>query len=374
MGTKPDASDTPFRRSGTVVDPRMSLALWLRAGRNERGMSLVDVARVTKIQPRILERLEGGKLDNLPAEVFVRGFIRSFAKCCGLDEAEALTRYSAAAQAQLAAPPVAPSPAISASARAMVEVISELAPHVATSVEAPKPEVVEVDLAAGSIAEPLPKQTQSSKKKRRGAKRAKRRSLATGTPSQPVPVIETAAEPVVEPKSIDPTELIEPIVEAAPAIVVQEDVVAKVEILDPLVPPPDDNQDVVATETWQPKMPLATPAPTVPWRRPSLQAPVRSAAAVPSLVIDDADPESAAQVLEDREEARSVLTNAQRRSFLPPALLDREDRSARQGGLTLAVIILLIAATLTLSYLMRRPSSSGDGVTVIESAETLTIG
>jgi hypothetical protein len=27
------------------------------------------------------------------------------------------------------------------------------------------------------------------------------------------------------------------------------------------------------------------------------------------------------------------------------------------------VIILLIAATLTLSYLMRRPSSSGDGVT-----------
>ncbi len=46
-----------------------------------------------------------------------------------------------------------------------------------------------------------------------------------------------------------------------------------------------------------------------------------------------------------------------------PVLLDREDRSARQGGLTLAVIILLIAATLTLSYLMRRPSSSGDGVT-----------
>jgi len=31
--------------------------------------------------------------------------------------------------------------------------------------------------------------------------------------------------------------------------------------------------------------------------------------------------------------------------------------------LTLAVIILLIAATLTLSYLMRRPSASGDGMT-----------
>jgi hypothetical protein len=162
---------------------------------------------------------------------------------------------------------------------------------------------------------------------------------------------------------------------ASSAIVVEE---APVDILDPLVAPPDDNQDVVATETWAPKMPVAAAAPTVPWRRPGLQAPVtaKRAAAVPSLVIDDSDPESAAQVLEDREEARSVLTNAQRRSFLPPALLDREDRSARQGGLTLAVIILLIAATLTLSYLMRRPSSSGDGVTSIdvETPEMITIG
>jgi hypothetical protein len=67
-------------------------------------------------------------------------------------------------------------------------------------------------------------------------------------------------------------------------------------------------------------------------------------------------------VLEDRAEK-----HAPRRSFLPPILLDREDRSARQGGLTLAVIILLIAATLTLSYLMRRPSAGGDGMTRLET-------
>ena len=56
---------------------------------------------------------------------------------------------------------------------------------------------------------------------------------------------------------------------------------------------------------------------------------------------------------------------------MPPILLDREDRSARQGGLTLAVIILLIAATLTLSYLMRRPSPSGDGVTMLDGTSQL---
>jgi hypothetical protein len=111
-------------------------------------------------------------------------------------------------------------------------------------------------------------------------------------------------------------------------------------------------------------------APSVPWRRPAYPvpsaAPAAPAAAVPSLVIDDADPESAERVLEERAEKL-----APRRAFLPPILLDREDRSGRQGGLTLAVILLLIAATLTLSYLMRRPSAGGDGVTMRDAPARL---
>ena len=104
--------------------------------------------------------------------------------------------------------------------------------------------------------------------------------------------------------------------------------------------------------------PLATTSST-PWRRPALPT-------TPSLVIDDADPDRAEREQEERANARD-----QRVSFLPPILLDREDRSARQGGLTLAVIILLIAATLTLSYLMRRPSVSGNGVTMRETPASL---
>jgi hypothetical protein len=121
-----------------------------------------------------------------------------------------------------------------------------------------------------------------------------------------------------------------------------------------------------ASGTWAPTMPPMSSVPSVPWRRPL--APATSSRSgsvvVPSLVIDDADPESAERVLEER--ARDQV-QAPRRSFLPPILLDREDRSTRQGGLTLAVIILLIAATLTLSYLMRRPSASGDGVTRLDA-------
>jgi len=126
---------------------------------------------------------------------------------------------------------------------------------------------------------------------------------------------------------------------------------------------PAGSDEPVATATWAPKMPPIAATPSVPWRRPAYAGTsVAPAVVVPSLVIDDADPESAERILEERAEK-----HAPRRSFLPPILLDREDRSARQGGLTLAVIILLIAATLTLSYLMRRPSAGGDGMTRLDT-------
>src|SRR5215510_4274402 len=126
-----DRSDSP--RSEAVVAARTSLALWLRAGRVHRGMSLDDVAKVTKIQPRILERLEAGKLDGLPAEVFVRGFIRSVARCIGLDEREALQRYAACAGSSMLA---LGSTEIAPAARALVEAMTDLAPRSATAARA----------------------------------------------------------------------------------------------------------------------------------------------------------------------------------------------------------------------------------------------
>lgn len=391
--------------SGTVVDARLSLALWLRAGRAERGLSLDDVARITKIQVRILERLESGAIkpgDGLPADVFLRGFIRSFAKCCGLDEQEALRRYSACTAQLAGAAPVA--------ARAVVDAMGDLAPRtsevVRAAVKAPEapeprhvPDVIEVIEPAPSV-DPVaatgneakadaPTDTaaastaSSKKKKRRGGKRAKRKSLATGTPSQPMPIVAAAADADADaaPATNVSSASADASAPAAPAVATAVDVSAAASVepaapaadvvldptpviepaLDPLVAPASVDEDVIATPIWQPKMPPLATTTTVPWRGPTSAAYVARSTApvVPTLVIDDADPEGAEQVREERVAARSQA----RRSFLPPILLDHEDRSTRQGGLTLAVIILLIAATLTLSYLMRRPSSSGDGVT-----------
>ncbi|KAB2897450.1 MAG: hypothetical protein F9K40_12885, partial [Kofleriaceae bacterium] len=69
-----------------------------------RGLTREHVARVTRIQLRTLERLEEGRFDELPADVFVRGFIRNYARCVGLSVDEALARYAACG---FAAAPVA---------------------------------------------------------------------------------------------------------------------------------------------------------------------------------------------------------------------------------------------------------------------------
>src|SRR5215208_922967 len=51
---------------------REDFAAWLRDQRLARGMTVEDVARITRIQLRALERLEAARFDELPADVFVR--------------------------------------------------------------------------------------------------------------------------------------------------------------------------------------------------------------------------------------------------------------------------------------------------------------
>jgi cytoskeleton protein RodZ len=65
----------------------------LRERRLARGMSLADMARATRIGQSYLDALEGDRLAELPAPVFVRGFIRAY--CEQLDEppGEHLQRY-----------------------------------------------------------------------------------------------------------------------------------------------------------------------------------------------------------------------------------------------------------------------------------------
>lgn len=64
----------------------------LRDARLERGLSIDEVARATRISSRFLVALEEDDYDELPAPVYVRGFLRLYAEQVGLD-AEALIEH-----------------------------------------------------------------------------------------------------------------------------------------------------------------------------------------------------------------------------------------------------------------------------------------
>lgn len=74
----------------TLPDPAASPGVFLRAHRLRRGMSLEQVAAVTKIHPATLDRLEREELHTLPPAVYVRGFVIQFARTLGLDDPEGL--------------------------------------------------------------------------------------------------------------------------------------------------------------------------------------------------------------------------------------------------------------------------------------------
>jgi hypothetical protein len=72
----------------------------LRRAREARALTLGDVSAATKVPRSALELLEAGTLAGLPAHVFVRGFIRSYARTVGLPETMPLGMFDRAVGAR----------------------------------------------------------------------------------------------------------------------------------------------------------------------------------------------------------------------------------------------------------------------------------
>lgn len=71
----------------------LTLGERLKKFRTERRIPIQEVSRLTKIQAKYIEYLEEGYYDRLPADVYVRGFLRSYADFLGLDECVLLKIY-----------------------------------------------------------------------------------------------------------------------------------------------------------------------------------------------------------------------------------------------------------------------------------------
>ena len=65
----------------------------LKQERLLRAVSLEEVAQTTRIPLRTLRLMEADAFDQLPGEVFVRGFIKSYAKTLGLDDDAMVERF-----------------------------------------------------------------------------------------------------------------------------------------------------------------------------------------------------------------------------------------------------------------------------------------
>src|SRR3954454_3292403 len=71
-----------------------SIGQYLRRNREERAMSVEEVSRATRIPVANLERLENDHFDDLPGEVFVRGFLKAYARALSIPVDDVLARYT----------------------------------------------------------------------------------------------------------------------------------------------------------------------------------------------------------------------------------------------------------------------------------------
>src|SRR6187401_867690 len=80
----------------------------LRRQRETKRMSLAEVSRVTRIPLNTLEAIEQDHFDDLPGEVFVKGFLKSYAQTVGLMPDHIVARYTASRRVAMVNPlPVA---------------------------------------------------------------------------------------------------------------------------------------------------------------------------------------------------------------------------------------------------------------------------
>ena len=66
---------------------------YLKSIRLEKGISLEEISNETKIREDNLLLIEKEDFDRLPSEVYIKGFLRAYAKSVGADEEEAVRRY-----------------------------------------------------------------------------------------------------------------------------------------------------------------------------------------------------------------------------------------------------------------------------------------
>lgn len=88
LGTEAASVPTPAAATGKTAD-----GTWLKQLREEQGMSIEDVARLTKIPSRYLKAIESNDKAGLPARVYLQGFVANLARVYKVDASSTTKSY-----------------------------------------------------------------------------------------------------------------------------------------------------------------------------------------------------------------------------------------------------------------------------------------
>ena len=93
MSEKEQTSERNENKTGEKAAASLGVGELLKQAREKKGLSHEQVSEMTRLRVHILKALEGEVWEELPPPVFVRGFIRSYARILDLDEKVALEGY-----------------------------------------------------------------------------------------------------------------------------------------------------------------------------------------------------------------------------------------------------------------------------------------
>ncbi|HCD09479.1 MAG TPA: DUF4115 domain-containing protein, partial [Thermoanaerobacter sp.] len=69
------------------------LGEFLKSERIKMGLTLEEIQEITKIRIRYLKAIEDGDFSVMPALVYAKGFVKSYAEALGLDGNELVKKY-----------------------------------------------------------------------------------------------------------------------------------------------------------------------------------------------------------------------------------------------------------------------------------------
>ena len=74
--------------------PAQSVGEILQRQRQEKNLGVTQIAERLRLDPRVIQALESDDYSSLPAALYVRGYLRSYARLVGLDPAALIDRYN----------------------------------------------------------------------------------------------------------------------------------------------------------------------------------------------------------------------------------------------------------------------------------------